>query len=79
AFTGVAAEVGAVTTDLGIDDVHVIPVSALEGDNIVQRSVRTPWYEGPALLELLEELPGQDTLESAEDAFRLPVQLVLRP
>jgi len=54
-------------------------VSALEGDNIVDRSDRTGWYEGPALLELLEALPGQDELESALDAFRLPVQLVLRP
>ena len=58
---------------------HVLPVSALEGDNIVERSARTPWYGGPALLELLETLPAQGELESAEDAFRLPVQLVLRP
>jgi sulfate adenylyltransferase subunit 1 len=79
AFTAVAAQVEAVTTELGIDDVHVLPVSALEGDNIVERSPHTPWYDGPALLELLEALPGQDELESALDAFRLPVQLVLRP
>ena len=79
AFAEVAAQVEAVTTELGIDDVHVLPVSALEGDNIVERSDHTPWYDGPALLELLEALPGQDELESALDAFRLPVQLVLRP
>ena len=79
AFAQVAAQVEAVTAELGIDDVHVLPVSALEGDNIVARSDHTPWYEGPALLELLEALPGQDELESALDAFRLPVQLVLRP
>ena len=79
AFARVADQVEAVTAELGIDDVHVIPVSALEGDNIVDRSAHTPWYEGPALLELLEALPGQDELESALDAFRLPVQLVLRP
>ena len=47
-----------------------IPVSALEGDNIVDRSEHTPWYEGPALLELLEALPGQDELESRSG--RLP-------
>ena len=58
AFAEVAAQVEAVTAELGIDDVHVIPVSALEGDNIVERSARTPWYDGPALLELLEALPG---------------------
>ncbi len=90
AFAEVAAQVEAVTAELGIDDVHIIPVSALEGDNIVDRSAHTPWYEGPALLELLEALPGQDVLVSryapsslldnrTPEAFRLPVQLVLRP
>jgi sulfate adenylyltransferase subunit 1 len=82
AFADVAAQVDAVTTELGIEDVHVIPVSALEGDNIVERSARTPWYDGPALLELLEALPGQDVSRDDDReprAFRLPVQLVLRP
>jgi len=79
AFERVRAQVQTVTADLGIEDLHVLPVSALEGDNIVGRSEHTPWYEGPALLELLEALPGQDELESALDDFRLPVQLVLRP
>ena len=60
AFAAVRRQVRAVTTELGIDDVHVLPVSALEGDNIVERSERTPWYDGPALLELLESLPAQD-------------------
>ena len=72
-------QVRAVTAELGIEDVHVLPVSALEGDNIVERSERTPWYDGPALLELLESLPAQDELEQALEPFRLPVQLVLRP
>ncbi|WP_137844532.1 GTP-binding protein [Microbacterium sp. 2FI] len=79
AFAPVEAQVRAVTSELGIGDVHVLPVSALEGDNIVERSERTPWYEGPALLELLEALPSQDEVETALEAFRLPVQLVLRP
>ena len=79
AFDEVAAQVDRVTAELGIDDVHVIPVSALEGDNIVDRSAHTPWYDGPALLELLETLPGQEELASAPGDFRLPVQLVLRP
>ncbi|KRA24800.1 sulfate adenylyltransferase [Microbacterium sp. Root61] len=79
AFAPVDAQVRAVTAELGIPDVHVLPVSALEGDNIVDRSARTPWYDGPALLELLESLPAQDELESIFDDFRLPVQLVLRP
>ena len=79
AYAPVAAQVRAVTADLGIEDVHVLPVSALKGDNIVERSERTPWHDGPALLELLESLPAQDEVEQALEAFRLPVQLVLRP
>ncbi len=79
AFTPVDAEVRAVTDSLGIESVHVLPVSALEGDNIVTRSERTPWYQGPALLELLETLPHQDELDGELEPFRLPVQLVLRP
>ncbi|MHC2998362.1 sulfate adenylyltransferase subunit 1 [Microbacterium sp. HJ5] len=77
-FAGVAAQAEAVATELGIDDLHVLPVSALEGDNIVERSERTPWYEGPALLELLETLPAADEAEDLEP-LRVPVQLVVRP
>ncbi|WP_309713889.1 GTP-binding protein [Pseudolysinimonas sp.] len=79
AFEDVEADVLAVTDDLGLGAVHVIPVSALQGDNIVGRSTRTPWYEGPSLLELLETLPSTDELEADFDSFRLPVQLVIRP
>ncbi|MBF4461216.1 MULTISPECIES: sulfate adenylyltransferase subunit 1 [unclassified Rathayibacter] len=78
-FDAVAAQVRAVADELGLDDVHVLPVSALEGDNVVERSANTPWYDGPALLELLESLPTQDELVSVALPFRLPVQLVLRP
>ncbi|MDN3310397.1 GTP-binding protein [Microbacterium oryzae] len=79
AFAPVAQQVREVTAELGIADVHVLPVSALEGDNIVERSPRTPWYTGPSLLQLLEELPGADAEERGLEPFRLPVQLVLRP
>lgn len=79
AFEAVEAEVRRVTGELGIDGVHVLPVSALEGDNIVERSPNTPWHDGPALLELLESLPSHDELDTEFDPFRLPVQLVLRP
>ena len=54
-----------------------IPISARDGDNVVTRSARTPWYDGPALLEYLEEVPvnaGQELLPA-----RFPVQYVLRP
>ncbi|WP_426322620.1 sulfate adenylyltransferase subunit 1 [Microbacterium sp. E-13] len=78
-FADVTAQAATVAAELGIDDLHVIPVSALEGDNIVDRSERTPWYGGPALLELLETLPAADQLEQDVEPLRLPVQLVLRP
>jgi len=54
-----------------------IPVSALEGDNVVARSARTPWYHGPSLLELLETIDTGGDI--AQSPARLPVQTVLRP
>jgi len=79
AYREVERSVLAVTSELGVAAVHVIPVSALEGDNVVDRSARTLWYAGPSLLELLETLPAADEVESEVEDFRLPVQLVLRP
>lgn len=79
AFRSVATDVTALTRELGLTEAHVIPVSALAGDNIVERSANTPWYDGPALLELLETLPSLDELESELEALRMPVQLVIRP
>jgi len=78
-FSDVAAAVRAVTDDLGLGYVHVIPVSALVGDNVVEASGNTPWYTGPSLLELLETLPATDEVEADVEEFRLPVQLVIRP
>ena len=79
AFASVAAQVRHVTSELGVPDVHVLPVSALEGDNVVDLSANTPWYRGPALLELLESLSTRDEAEATLAPLRLPVQLVLRP
>jgi sulfate adenylyltransferase large subunit len=56
---------------------HVIPVSALHGDNVITRSARTPWFDGPSLLEYLETVEVTRDLTSLP--FRFPVQLVLRP
>ncbi|HET8595293.1 MAG TPA: GTP-binding protein [Intrasporangium sp.] len=77
AFRRVEADVRGVARDLGLADARAIPVSALDGDNVVERSDRTPWYDGPALLELLETLPPSS--EAVSGSFRLPVQLVIRP
>ncbi len=54
-----------------------IPISALEGDNVVLRSDRMRWYKGPALLEYLEWVPVETAPRQA--AFRFPVQRVVRP
>ncbi len=54
-----------------------IPVSALDGDNVVESSPRTPWYTGPSLLELLETL--EPPASAVTRPFRFPVQLVIRP
>ncbi len=60
----------------GIDEVQPMPISALEGDNLVASSARTPWFTGPPLLEHLEavSIPGP-----VAGPFRMPVQLVNRP
>ncbi|MGN7969717.1 sulfate adenylyltransferase subunit 1 [Microbacterium sp. 22296] len=78
-FASVAADARSIAAELEIDDLHVLPVSALEGDNIVDRSTRTPWYDGPALLELLETLPSADESARVGEPLRLPVQSVIRP
>lgn len=76
-FDKIVAEYTAFISPLGVPDVQCIPLSALEGDNVVEKSDRTPWYEGPALLEFLETVHiGND--HNLND-FRYPVQYVLRP
>ncbi|MGA8108875.1 MAG: sulfate adenylyltransferase subunit CysN [Acidobacteriaceae bacterium] len=62
---------------LEIPELIAVPVSALDGDNVVNRSARTPWYGGPCLLEILETVPL--AVERAETSFRFPVQRVIRP
>ena len=61
---------------LGLKDVHPIPLSALAGDNVVQAGERMPWYQGPTLIELLESLSVYE--DSHDEPFRFPVQLVAR-
>ncbi|RMG98880.1 MAG: sulfate adenylyltransferase [Deltaproteobacteria bacterium] len=62
---------------LAFHDVTYIPVSALAGDNVIERSPRTPWYEGPTLLEFLETVPVLDHRNHRD--FRFPIQTVIRP
>ncbi|RDV16184.1 sulfate adenylyltransferase [Pontibacter diazotrophicus] len=58
-------------------DITFIPISALKGDNVVDRSEQMPWYEGPNLLEHLEKVPVSNDF-NLDDA-RFPVQYVIRP
>lgn len=65
------------TAQLGIEDVTCFPLSAKVGDNVVEKSEKTPWFEGTSLLQYLETVPiDQD--RNMND-FRFPVQYVLRP
>src|SRR5690606_7480502 len=76
-FEGIASGYRELAAQLGIPDVQAIPLSALEGDNLLQRSPNTPWYRGPALLEHLEAVEVEDG--QARTGLRLPVQWVNRP
>jgi sulfate adenylyltransferase large subunit len=62
---------------LGIGRTQCVPISALEGDNVVNRSKRTPWYQGPTLLDHLETVPL--TAGDALEGLRFPLQIVIRP
>ena len=76
-FNDIRDEYLALAGSLGVEDVTCFPLSALEGDNVVEKSDRTPWYEGKSLLDFLETVPiDQD--RNMND-FRYPVQYVLRP
>jgi bifunctional enzyme CysN/CysC len=77
-FRELAADYQMFARELGLEDVVCIPVSALRGDNVVERSKRTPWYDGPTLLEYLETVEiDEDRLRSGP--LRFPVQWVNRP
>jgi sulfate adenylyltransferase subunit 1 len=78
-FSRIAKEFTAHATALGYteDSVVEIPVSALAGDNVVDKSANTPWYDGPTLLEHLEQVPVEPDPHDAP--FRFPVQYVIRP
>ncbi|MHA6618655.1 sulfate adenylyltransferase subunit 1 [Pseudonocardia sp. DLS-67] len=78
-LAAIAKEFAGLARSLGFADdaVVTIPVSALVGDNVVERSERTPWYEGPTLLGHLESVPV--TGPEVDAPFRMPVQYVIRP
>jgi sulfate adenylyltransferase large subunit len=76
-FEAVVEELVDWTARLGLPDVTFIPISALQGDNVVERSLEMPWYDGPPLLYHLEHVviaPARNLVN-----LRLPVQWVIRP
>jgi sulfate adenylyltransferase subunit 1 len=76
-FDEIVAEYKAFAAQLDLHDVHCIPLSALNGDMVVDRGDNLDWYKGPALLEFLEEVEIDHDVNTSD--FRFPVQWVCRP
>ena len=77
-YDKIEAEYRAFARQIGLGDIHAIPISGVRGDNIVERSANTPWYSGAPLMHLLETVEiDEERLQS--QPFRLPVQWVNRP
>ncbi len=76
-YNNIVIDYAEVARTLELNNVTYIPISALNGDNIVVKSERLNWYEGPALLNFLEEVQVQQAVNLTE--ARLPVQYVIRP
>jgi bifunctional enzyme CysN/CysC len=76
-FEAIRAEFARFAAKLDVSDLSSIPISALHGDNVVHRSDRTPWYDGPSLLHHLEELHIASDRNLID--VRFPVQYVIRP
>ncbi|MES2825526.1 MAG: sulfate adenylyltransferase subunit CysN [Pseudomonadota bacterium] len=76
-FESIKADYLAFANKLEMKNVFFVPISALEGDNVVNRSERSPWYQGQTLMEIFESVPIADDKNFTD--FRLPVQYVNRP
>ena len=77
-FNAIVEAYRQLAAQLGLKDVHFVPVSALLGDNLVYVSESTPWYQGEPLLTILENLPSVDEVSHYNADFYFPVQLVVR-
>ena len=77
-FNAIVEAYRQLAAELGLKDVHFVPVSALLGDNLVYASESTPWYQGEPLLTILENLPSVDEVSHSNADFYFPVQLVVR-
>jgi bifunctional enzyme CysN/CysC len=78
AFESIERDYRAFAEKIGLSEITVIPISGVNGDNIVDASPRTPWYAGPTLMHHLEHVQiDEEHLQKLP--FRLPVQWVMRP
>jgi sulfate adenylyltransferase subunit 1 len=76
-FDSIVRDYEQFSAPLGFATISAIPISALNGDNMIEASPNTPWYRGPALLACLETIQVEG--DSRRQPFRLPVQWVNRP
>jgi sulfate adenylyltransferase large subunit len=76
-FLKLQKDFDALAKQLAVPHVVTIPISALAGDNVVERGANVPWYHGPTFLEHLEAVPIR--METPSEAVRFPVQYVIRP
>nr|WP_319399311.1 GTP-binding protein [uncultured Carboxylicivirga sp.] len=76
-FDKIKSDIDAVSSKLSVQDIRFVPISALKGDNVVERSTKMDWYDGPTLMYLLENIHISSDIN--HDDFRFPVQYVIRP
>ncbi|HUL18212.1 MAG TPA: sulfate adenylyltransferase subunit CysN [Steroidobacteraceae bacterium] len=76
-FESIVTDYSAFAARIGLNEITAIPLSAVYGDNIIERGTNMPWFQGPTLMRHLEEVPVSDI--TTGKAFRLPVQWVNRP
>ena len=76
-YNNIVIDYAAVAVSLGLKDIKYIPISAINGDNIVEKSANFPWYEGESLLDILENVVVADDVNYTDARF--PVQYVIRP
>ena len=76
-YNSIVADYQKFAEQLNFDQITAIPLSALEGDNVVERSPKTAWYSGPTLIGFLETVEAHQSKQG--EAFRMPVQWVNRP
>jgi len=76
-YNNIVIDYAAVAASLGLKDITYIPISAINGDNIVEKSASFPWYEGESLLHILENVEVAHDINYTDARF--PVQYVIRP